>query len=834
MALEHPWALALLPVLLIWAVYESRKGKRIPNLWLRVGVFGLILLSLASPIWDLPDSSVKVVALADVSESVGQDGRTEVQRVLSQLDSAGGSNLTVIPFASRPYEASGLRLPDAATLQGASRGTNLETSVRYALASLPARTIPKIVLISDGLENQGSLLRAAWQARTSGVPIDVFPLAGRLAPQLAIRSLEFPPRVWTGERFPLQLVVDAPRNVRARVEITVDDKRIGLNEVDLVGGANPLTLSLNVQSEGVSELRATVSATDLGEVRKTGAISFRRPTGLFVSSTSQQEDANLLHVLNEAKYRLRVTSSLPDRIDDNQLLILNNQDTENYPEAAKQRIEDYVLAGGGLLVVAGEHNVYVEKPEGTPEDALTRALPAKLAPPQSEEGTIVTLILDKSSSMEGRKMQLARVAAIGVIDNLRPQDMVGILIFDNSHQWAVPIRKAESKSLIKRLVSGIMPDGGTQIAPALEEAYRKVLPLKASYKHIVLLTDGISEEGDSINLAKEASLNKVTISTVGLGRDVNRNYLQKVAENAKGSAYFLEDPSMLQQILLKDVMEHTGSTAIEGSVGVKVLRESELTEGIDFSKAPPLKGFVKYETKPAADLLLTLDREDAPLFARWQYGLGRSAVFTSDAKGRWAAEWLGWDGYDKFWSNLLRDLLPRSARQESSIRFDEARSTLLVEYRSDPAKSRRAIPDLYLFGPDNYRRAVQAELVAPGLYRVEAPTGDRRGLFRIRPLEELDDFPELGYYIEEQEISDYGNNERLLQQVAAYTGGKVNPTAADVFDPGNVRVQSQTVLWPFLLAAAILLQLLELFLRKGLPWLKERHALRRSGLASEA
>ncbi len=76
--------------------------------------------------------------------------------------------------------------------------------------------------------------------------------------------------------------------------------------------------------------------------------------------------------------------------------------------------------------------MYVDK-KGAPPDALERALPANVAPPRSPEGTCVILIVDKSSSMEGRKMELARLAAIGVIDNLRPIDHVGVLIFDNSH-----------------------------------------------------------------------------------------------------------------------------------------------------------------------------------------------------------------------------------------------------------------------------------------------------------------------------------------------------------------------------------------------------------------
>ena len=81
---------------------------------------------------------------------------------------------------------------------------------------------------------------------------------------------------------------------------------------------------------------------------------------------------------------------------------------------------------------------------------------------------------------------------------------MGVLIFDNSFQWAVPIRKADDRAAIKRLISGITPDGGTQIAPALTEAYQRILPQTAIYKHIVLLTDGISEEGDSMTLSAEA------------------------------------------------------------------------------------------------------------------------------------------------------------------------------------------------------------------------------------------------------------------------------------------------------------------------------------------
>ena len=118
-------------------------------------------------------------------------------------------------------------------------------------------------------------------------------------------------------------------------------------------------------------------------------------------------------------------------------------------------------------------------------------------------------------------------------------DTIGVLIFDNSYQWAVPIRRAEDKSLIKRLISGITPDGGTQIAPALNEAYRRVINAHSTYKHIVLLTDGISEEGDSLELSKEASAIKSRSRPWVLGKTSTGAISKRLRRFQEDKAIFL-------------------------------------------------------------------------------------------------------------------------------------------------------------------------------------------------------------------------------------------------------------------------------------------------------
>jgi Ca-activated chloride channel family protein len=89
-----------------------------------------------------------------------------------------------------------------------------------------------------------------------------------------------------------------------------------------------------------------------------------------------------------------------------------------------------------------------------------------------------------------------------------------------------------------------------------------------------------------------------------------------------------------------------------------------------------------------------------------------------------------------------------------------------------------------------------------------------QGLFRIRPEAESHAFPEVGFYRQEEEMVQYGNNTGLLQQIAAATGGHFNPAPGNVFDANGRSLQSSMQLWPGLLALAILLNLGELVLRK--------------------
>jgi Ca-activated chloride channel family protein len=817
---DHPWALFLVLLPILWAAWEWRVSGRRLALLLKAGAFAAIALALAVPRITVFESKVAVGILVDTSASVSSADLVAASSYADRVERVRGRNWShVTPFARATRAAAkDERLKNRWALRhtagAAGHSTNLEAAIRDGAAGLPAGMVPRLLLISDGQENLGSAARAIWQAQQLGIPIDTVPLAGRPKPGLLLDSVAFPGQVFSGERFPIEVTVEAPRAAYAEVEMTAEGKPIGSNAVGLTPGVNHLRLQANINAVGAIALAGRITAEGLGEARFEDAVTLRGPRVLVVSRDPAQSEEHLARVLQANQFTVdRAPNGLPDKLDPFQLIVINNWDMESIPAARKTALEDYVKKGGGLVWIAGEHNVYVDK-KGREEDALERTLPAKLVPPRSPEGTAVVLIIDKSSSMEGRKIELAREAAVGVVENLRPIDSVGVLIFDNSFTWAVPIRKADNRASIERMISGITPDGGTQIAPALAEAYQRILPVPAVYKHIVLLTDGISEEGDSMMTTRQALANHVTISTVGLGQDVNRAFLEKVAASAQGKSYFLNDPSGLEQLLLRDVEEHTGNTAVERNFKPKIVKQAEILEGVDMENAPALRGYVRFQARPTSDTILEVDRTD-PLFVRWQYGLGRAAVFTSDAKNRWAINWVTWTGFDRFWANVFRDLLPHAPQSETSADFDPASNELVVDYRlSRSVEEPATIPDIYAFGPNGFQAALNVSKVTAGHYRGRLAIGANEGLFRVRPVADSKAFPEVGFFRQEDEMREYGNNEPLLRRIAASTGGHFDPDPKAVFDPAGRGIRTTMNLWPGLLAIAVLLNLIELILRK--------------------
>ena len=222
MTFERPWLLLLAALPVAWCWYEWRQHTRHFGLIAKVLTLLMIALALAGPVLSWHERKVALAVVADTSASLSPQDLAREQSLLKQIDSSKGSNeMDVIPFARSPRELTAAEDDYKLAITAGSGGTatNLEAPVRQALASLPAGMLHRILLISDGNENEGALARAAWQARELGVPIDTVALAGRQRPQILAEAMSLPPVVFTGEQFPVDLTVYAPRAITASVDL---------------------------------------------------------------------------------------------------------------------------------------------------------------------------------------------------------------------------------------------------------------------------------------------------------------------------------------------------------------------------------------------------------------------------------------------------------------------------------------------------------------------------------------------------------------------------------------------------------------------------------------
>src|SRR5690242_16354293 len=198
MAFAYPLWLLLLIAPIAWLIFDWRRTTGKSRLILKASGMALVILALAEPRLDFQKTKVAVAVLADTSVSVTASDLQQASSLASEIESRRGSNvMQVIPFARNPRQAlpaehHGKSWSFQRTAGDAGRATSLERAVSEAVASLPAGLIRRVVLISDGNENTGSIVRATWQAQQLGIPIDTYALNGRAKPGLRLESVSLP------------------------------------------------------------------------------------------------------------------------------------------------------------------------------------------------------------------------------------------------------------------------------------------------------------------------------------------------------------------------------------------------------------------------------------------------------------------------------------------------------------------------------------------------------------------------------------------------------------------------------------------------------------------
>ena len=205
----------------------------------------------------------------------------------------------------------------------------------------------------------------------------------------------------------------------------------------------------------------------------------------------------------------------------------------------------------------------------------------------------------------------------------------------------------------------------------------------ATRRHIILLTDGWSSSGQYDAILAKMKAAGITLSTVGAGGGSNP-FLESLAKQGGGRFYAANNPSSIPDIFLKETQQVSGQQIVEEPFFPIQTSSSPILRGLD-AGLPQLRGYNGTTIKPAAQSVLVTARDD-PLLAQWQYGLGRSVAWTSDSTGRWAKDWVGWSGFNRFFSQLVSAGPSRARRPAASRR----RSRRPAATTGAPRRERRA------------------------------------------------------------------------------------------------------------------------------------------------
>jgi hypothetical protein len=361
--------------------------------------------------------------------------------------------------------------------------------------------------------------------------------------------------------------------------------------------------------------------------------------------------------------------------------------------------------------------------------------------------------------------------------------------------------------------------------PALEEARRQILGEEAKRRHIIVLSDGLSEDAESASgrshyydLALALAEQGVTISTIALGRDADTVFLERLASYGRGAFHETADAASLPEIVLGEFEQHgREKTLAEREFQPLPMRDSPIVGGLAQSdqRWPPVLGLVETELKPLARRDVSVAESSAPLVASWEYGRGRALAVTTDADGRWSDRWLRWKEWSRLWSDLVGWLVPESRAAPARFAIHYRDGALEIDYSrfdQDPAGAVSA----KVSSPDGRTAELPLERVAPGHYRGSLATR-LAGDYRVDVHAGRGSVTEtpLGYTVPNTATVERPRREpnwALLDEIARTTGGEVNATP-DRIKPAPTP-EGKEPLAPVLLPVAMAIFLLELIVRR--------------------
>ena len=883
------WPLALLALLpVVWLLaWHNRVGagrlRMIGATVLRSLALVAVVVALMRPTLQIKSADLSVAYVVDISASVSSHFLDQALNWIGQVNTKHKpAQSRLVVFADRAKLLDSVeeaRSLTVATGDGPrsrqdlihQSATNLETGLLATLPGFEPGSIKRIVLLSDGNETEGDVWRALPRLRAEGVRVFTIPAETTAENDAWVEAIVVPDGVHERTAVDVEARLFSQQRAPAQVDLLIGERMAASRVVKLAPGDNRVAFNVHFPRAGLQRVTARVRAKGdqfPGNDALTDEVLVQPRLRVLYVEGGKSGASYLADALTEQG--MRVSSASPQNLSndarllaDKDVIILSDVRADGLSRDATQRLQAFVRdQGGGLIFVAGE-NTYGQ--EGFASSEVEKLLPVKFEAKRKRQDLDLVLLLDRSSSMRRGKIEAAKSAALATVDLLDPEQGLAVVAFDSQPQSVVPLAPVGDKRKAQELISRMTSSGQTNIYTALLEAQRLLMQSKAEVKHIILLSDGytarapdnpgVSGAGSRgrtrfVNgsdpwpkddeplalgfrsIVAELAAANITLSTVVLGEGYDLEFMSTIAKWGHGKCYLAKTDEDTPGLFVGEIRRLRGDSIIEEPFRPHVKAWSPTIAGVDFATAPALKGYVESKPKRFSDVLLEA-KKDLPLLAETHYGLGKTVLFASDAKDRWATDWLRWPGYSTLWAQVVRDSARRDAGDGLSWRVVRDGSNALIQLTAlGPGGSFRhdLWPQARVTAPSGISSVVALRQVAPGRYAAQVPlTASATAPWRFELL------PSRGmgaaevaragarslFYAYSDEFRLLPANLPLLRTLSEQTGGVFTPAAEQIFKPLGDGGVTSAPLWRYFVAAALLLFLIDILVRRA-PWLWHR------------
>jgi uncharacterized membrane protein len=888
-AFNQPGWLVLIPVLATITLLIGRRSlsglgstSRYLALAARLLVITLVVGAIAQPSFRREARGVNVTVVVDESDSVrkpikGPDGRMlDVNTFVGQyIDEAAsqsqiGDTVARLTVARKAYVQT-LPIPPQdkpdSIFTGATDGTNLAAGVSLSLAVNPSNSGNRLLLVSDGNETAGNLLAAASSARAAGVPIDVLPRTYKFDREIMVERIVAPASVRMGQNVNLRVVIRSLTKASGKLELSINGDPVDISldaadspvpsparpaslsrQVSLEPGVNIIAIPVRLSKAGPQTFGAIFTPDDaaadaIEQNNRSTAVTFVQSEGrVLVLAPESAEALPLLGVLRESKLsaEVRMPTDAPTSLVEwgaFDAVILANCSAAGFSQAQQEQMRSYVHdLGGGLVKIGGPESFGAGGWLGSP---LADALPVKLDPPQKRQMPRGALALLMHSCEMPNGNYWGQQTALAAINNLSRLDLAGVyeFSFGSGDTRVYPMSEVGNKGAITRAINsltfGDMPSFDSLLKLCIED----LIVAKAGAKHCIIISDGDPQLLNR-SLLTDAKANRVTISTV-LVYPHNRarggpdwDTMERIAKDTGGNFYPIIDQGAFAQlpaIFIKEAQTVKRTLIYEGDpfVPTVVNTVSEPMRGLS-GAIPPISGYTVTADRDGLSMVTLRGKENDPILAHWQYGLGKSVAFTSDTAVRWAKGWPSWSKYRAFWEQHVRWAMRPSGSADMRVNTeDQGDRTKLIVEALDAQGERLNFATITgkVVGPAGNVESVELRQVGPGRYETifdSENSGAYVANLRYQLLGtgqgkegNLQAAVTRPYADEFRMLED---NAALLKLVADRTGGRVlspDPRTANLWDrTGIVMPVSLTPIWLTVALVALCVFLFDVGVRR--------------------